>query len=210
MPDNELRQAVNKARFESACKSLAVASAVEGDRASWNKELPIMILAEVWTRRPRGKLAIDRADPAICNFVWHHVPDDIFDDKCGSLPIILGSPYRITDNLALSVGVAKNIIVSIKDIRIDRPHINVTWDARFNCHVVSRQGPEHHCQSEHRQLGRARAVHRPTARQHTSAALVGLRQASSEELENRSDQMPYVFPDERVGFVMSSLSRTIS
>jgi hypothetical protein len=137
VPDNELRQAVNKARFESSCKSLAVASGAEGARDLWNKGLPIMILAEVWTRRPRGKLAIDRADPAICNFVWHHVSDDVFDDKCGSLPIILGSAYRITDNLALGVGVAKNMIVLIKDIRIDRPHVNVTWDARFNCHVVS-------------------------------------------------------------------------
>ncbi len=69
------------------------------------------------------------------------MPDDIFDDKCGSLPIILGSPYRITDNLALSVGVANNMIVSIKDICIDRPHINVAWDARFNCHVVAADRP---------------------------------------------------------------------
>jgi hypothetical protein len=69
--------------------------------------------------------------------VWHHTADKVLNDRCGALPLVFGSLYRVTDNIALQIGCAKNMLVKVVDATIKDPGRNVTWDAKLGVHVVS-------------------------------------------------------------------------
>ena len=154
VPDNADRESVIKLRFRTLCqaaRSAAVGAAapcgspgnpLPGPRGlslshSWSKDLPLLLLADVWTRVPKGSTPISPAPPVVCTHVWHHTADKVLNDRCGALPLVFGSLYRVTDNIALQIGCAKNMLVKVVDATIKDPGRNVTWDAKLGVHVVS-------------------------------------------------------------------------
>jgi hypothetical protein len=56
------------------------------------------------------------------------------EDRCG---LVFGSLYRMTENIALQIGCAKNMLVKVLNATIEHPDRNVTWDAKLGVHVVS-------------------------------------------------------------------------
>ena len=155
VPDNADREAVIKLRFQNLCEaareqSVAAASArcgspgslVPGPRGArsshpWSKDLPLLLLADVWTRVPRGSVPVSPAPPAVCAHVWHRTADKELEDRCGAMPLVFGSLYRMTENVALQIGCAKNMLVKVLSATIEHPDRNVTWDAKLGVHVVS-------------------------------------------------------------------------
>ena len=110
-----------------------------GARSShpWSKDLPLLLLADVWTRVPRGSVPLSPAPPAVCAHVWHRTADKQLEDRCGAMPLVFGSLYRMTENIALQIGCAKNMLVKVLNATIEHPDRNVTWDAKLGVHVVS-------------------------------------------------------------------------
>ena len=155
VPDNADREAVIKLRFQNLCEaareqSVAAASARCGSTGSlvpgptgarssqpWAKDLPLLLLADVWTRVPRGSVPVSPAPPAVCAHVWHRTADKELEDRCGAVPLVFGSLYRMTENVALQIGCAKNMLVKVLSATIEHPDRNVTWDAKLGVHVVS-------------------------------------------------------------------------
>ena len=74
------------------------------------------------------------APPAVCAHVWHRTADKQLEDRCG---LVFGSLYRMTENIALQIGCAKNMLVKVLNATINHPDRNVTWDAKLGVHVVS-------------------------------------------------------------------------
>ena len=77
------------------------------------------------------------APPAVCAHVWHRTADKELEDRCGAVPLVFGSLYRMTENVALQIGCAKNMLVKVLSATIEHPDRNVTWDAQLGVHVVS-------------------------------------------------------------------------
>ena len=139
VPDNADREAVIKLRFQNLCEaareqSVAAASArcgspgslVPGPRGArssqpWAKDLPLLLLADVWTRVPRGSVPVSPAPPAVCAHVWHRTADKELEDRCGAVPLVFGSLYRMTENVALQIGCAKNMRVKVLTATIEHP-----------------------------------------------------------------------------------------
>ncbi len=56
-----------------------------------------------------------------------------------AVPLVFGSLYRMTDNIALQIGCAKNMLVKVLNATIEHPDCNVLGcQARSSCgfHIV--------------------------------------------------------------------------
>ena len=82
-------------------------------------------------------MPLSPAPPAVCAHVWHRTVDKELEDRCGAMPLVFGSLYRMTENIALQIGCAKNMLVKVLNATIEHPDRNVTWDAKLGVHVVS-------------------------------------------------------------------------
>ena len=136
-PVNDLREEIIKERFKVFCAA-AARDISPLDPPAWNKTMPLLIRASVWTRKPAGYKRLRPASNAVKHHVWNHCADKDLHDRCAGLGLLLGHLYRVTETEAIQCGLVKNMMIKVVDVVLNDP-LAIVYDADAQVHTVDAQ-----------------------------------------------------------------------